>query len=164
MEICWPKAVLLFASSGRGERRTEETARSETSNGYAPERSGGRVQNGCVSRDAADTQGWRQPCRVCLGSAPASLACSSRRLQRSACTGLSVRRNAGKAGMLGAPTSWVAVAHANAASAKAGKGRARNIILTWGQATKSCRVFERTGGGSPRERSAQRKSAKRANS
>ena len=98
-----------------------------------PKRSGGRVQNGCASRDAADTQGWRQPCRVCLGSAPASLACSSRRFQRSACTGLSVRRNAGKAGMLGAPTSWVAVAHANAASAKAGKGSARNIISYGGK-------------------------------
>ena len=106
-----------FSSSGRGERKT---AGSKTLNGYAPERSGGRVQNGCVSRDAADTHGWRQPVGVCLGSAPAAHTRNSSRLQRVARTGLSIRENAGRAGMLEAATSWVAVAHANAASAKAG--------------------------------------------
>ena len=132
------------SSSGRGERKT---AGSKTLNGYAPERSGGRVQNGCVSRDAADTHGWRQPGRVCLGSAPAAQARSSSRFERATRTGLSIRENAGRAGMLEAATSWVAVAHANAASAKAGTSSATNIVFYGGKPQKLQSVQEDGEGG-----------------
>ena len=137
-----------FSSSGRGERKTAGSEK--TSKEYAPERSGGRVQNGCVSRDAANTHGWRQPVRVCLGSALATHTSKSSRFQRVACAGLSIREKAGKASMLEAATSWVTVARANAASAKAGNGRATNITFCAGKATEATECSKRTGKGAPR--------------
>ena len=51
--------------------------------------------------------------------------------------------------MLEAATSWVAVAHANAASAKAGNGRAKSIVFRGGEPRKVAECSRGRGVGVP---------------
>ena len=65
--------------------------------------------------------------------------------------------------MLEAATSWVTVAHANAASAKAGNGRATNIIFYEGKSQKLQSVQE-DGEGGPASEAHNARMRKRASS
>ena len=60
-----------------------------------------------------------------------------------------MRKNAGNASMLEAATNWVAVAHANAASAKAGNGRAKSIVFRGGEPRKIAECSRGRGVGVP---------------